>query len=121
MSMLFAETLREIAENLENVYAVLLMGIDGLPIEKVVLNEAFNMEALTAEFTTIVRITAHTTAEIDAGNVEEVIILSDQMIFLTKTITPEYFLLLLMPQDGNLGRARFELKKAKYTLEKEFV
>ena len=121
MSMLFTDTLREVAENLENVYAVLLMGIDGLPIEKVILNEVFNMEALTAEFTTIVRITGHTTAEISAGNVEEVIILSDQMMLLTKTITPEYFLLVLLPQDGNLGRARFELKKAKYALEKEFV
>jgi predicted regulator of Ras-like GTPase activity (Roadblock/LC7/MglB family) len=118
---MFAETLKEIAQKLEDIHCILLMGIDGLPIEKVILSEAMNVEAITAEFTTILRITQHTTNEVNAGNLEEVIILSSQFMLLTKSITPEYFILLVMPHDGNLGRARFELKKAKYVLEKEFV
>jgi hypothetical protein len=36
-------------------------------------------------------------------------------------ITPEYFLLVLLKRDGNLGRARFELKRAKFALAKEFA
>ena len=118
---MFLQTLREIADRLDDVHCVLLMGMDGLPVEKVVRDDAFNIEALTAEFTTVVKVTTASANEVQAGTVEEILILSDKMILLTKSITNDYFLLLVLPADGNLGRARFELKKAKYMLEKEFV
>jgi predicted regulator of Ras-like GTPase activity (Roadblock/LC7/MglB family) len=118
---MFVETLKDIADRLEEVDGVLLMGMDGLPIEKVIRNDSLNIEALTAEFTTVIKLTNLTTAEVDAGRLDEVIILSDKMILLTKSITSEYFLLMILSHGGNLGRARFELKKAKYVLEKEFV
>lgn len=118
---MFLETLKEIAQRLEDIHCILLMGTDGLPIEKIILNDELNVEAITAEFTTILRITQHTTNEVNAGILEELIIRTDHLILLTKSITPDYFILLVLPQDGNIGRARFELKKAKYVLEKEFV
>ncbi len=118
---MFLETLKDIADKLENVHCILLMGMDGLPIEKVICDETFNVEVLTAEFTTVIKVTNASTGEVEAGDLDEILILSDKMILLTKSITSEYFLLLVLPQDGNLGRARFELKKAKYILEKEFV
>jgi hypothetical protein len=36
-------------------------------------------------------------------------------------VTPEYFILLVMKPDGNYGRARFELAKAKLALRDELV
>jgi predicted regulator of Ras-like GTPase activity (Roadblock/LC7/MglB family) len=118
---MFKQTLKEIAERLQDIHCILLMGIDGLPIEKNVVTDQLNIEAVMAEFTTILRITQHTTNEVNSGTLDELIILTDQLILLTKSITSDYFILLVLPQDGNLGRARFELKKAKYLLEKEFV
>lgn len=118
---MFAQTLRDIVSRLSDVDCVLLMGMDGLPIEKIVRNESLNIEMLTAEFTTILRNSTQTAREVEAGTLEEVLILSDKMILLMKAITIEYFLMMILPEDGNLGRARFELKKAKYALEKEFV
>ncbi|MCI0414825.1 hypothetical protein L0222_18775 [bacterium] len=118
---MFLETLREIADRFQNMHCIFLMGMDGLPVEKVVRDETFNMDAVTAEFTTVVKVTAASTGEVNAGSVDEILILSDKMILLTKSITSQYFLLLVLPADGNMGRARFELKKAKYVLEKEFV
>ena len=118
---MFLQTLKEIADRLGDIHCVLLMGMDGLPVEKVIHDESFNVEALTAEFTTVVKVTGASAGEVEAGAVDEILILSEKMILLTKSITRDYFLLLVIPQDGNLGRARFELKKAKYTLEREFV
>jgi predicted regulator of Ras-like GTPase activity (Roadblock/LC7/MglB family) len=118
---MFLETLQEIAYRLGDIHCILLMGMDGLPVEKVIRDEAFNTDALTAEFTTVVKVAGASAAEVDAGAVEEILILSGKMILLTKSITSDYFLLLVLPADGNLGRARFELKRAKYMLEKEFV
>jgi len=118
---MFAETLKDIATKLEDADAILLMGLDGLPIEKIVTNDALNIELLIAEFTTILRNTMQTSKEVQAGNLQEFLILADHMTLLLKAITEEYFLLMILRPDANLGRARFELKKAKYILEKEFV
>lgn len=118
---MFLETLREIADRFQNIHCIFLMGMDGMPVEKVVRDQTFNIDAVTAEFTTVLKVTTASTGEVNAGNVDEILILSDKMILLTKSITSEYFLLLVLPPDGNMGRARFELKKAKYVLEKEFV
>ena len=118
---MFAGILREIANRLDDVECVLLMGTDGLAIEKVVKNESLNVELLTAEFTTILRNTSQTSAEVEAGALEEFILLTDRFIVSLKAITEEYFLMVILKQGANIGRARYELKKAKYVLEKEFV
>jgi hypothetical protein len=34
-----------------------------------------------------------------------------QLTFLARMINPDYFLLLVMERDGNMGRARFELRR----------
>ena len=118
---MFAVTLKEIANRMDDVECILLMGTDGLAIEKVVKSESLNIELLIAEFTTILRNTAQTAAEVNAGDLEEFILLTDRLIVMLKAITQEYFLVMILTGDGNIGRARFELKKAKYILEKEFV
>lgn len=118
---MFAETLREIASRLEDMEALLLMGIDGLPIEKVVRNQGLNIEMISAELTTVLRNSNHTGSEVNAGAADELIILSEKMTVIMKTITPDYFFMMICHPGANLGRARFELKKAKYQLEKEFV
>ncbi len=118
---MFAITLKEIADRMDDVDCILLMGTDGLPIEKVVKSESLNVDLLTAEFTTILRNTSQTSAEVDAGALEEFILITDRLIILLKAITQEYFLMMILTEGGNIGRARFELKKAKYILEKEFV
>lgn len=118
---MFLETLKDISNKLGDVECILVMGTDGLPIEKLVQNSDLNIELLLAEFTTILRNTTQTALEVDAGGLDEIVLMTDRMILLLKTITSEYVILLILRQGANLGRARFELKKARYVLEKEFV
>jgi predicted regulator of Ras-like GTPase activity (Roadblock/LC7/MglB family) len=44
---------------------------------------------------------------------------TDGAITLLSRVTREYYLLLLLAREGNLGRGRFELRKAAAALEKE--
>ena len=118
---MFAVTLKDIANKLDDLECIMLVGTDGLPIEKVVRKETLNVELLVAEFTTILRNTAQTASEVEAGALDELILLTERVIVLLKAITTEYFLMIILSQGANIGRARFELKKAKYILEKEFV
>jgi predicted regulator of Ras-like GTPase activity (Roadblock/LC7/MglB family) len=118
---MFAVTLKDIANKLDDLECIMLVGTDGLPIEKVVRKETLNVELLVAEFTTILRNTAQTATEVEAGALDELILLTERVVVLLKAITTEYFLMIILSEGANIGRARFELKKAKYILEKEFV
>lgn len=118
---MFAVTLKDIANKLDDLECVMLVGTDGLPIEKVIRKETLNVELLVAEFTSILRNAAQTAMEVEAGGLDELILLTERVIVLLKAITSEYFLMIILSEGGNIGRARFELKKAKYILEKEFV
>jgi uncharacterized protein len=118
---MFLQTLKDIANKVGDVECILLMGTDGLPIEKIIRNDRLNIELLIAEFTTILRNSSQTSVEVNAGPLDEMVMLTEKMVLLLKAITSEYFILMILPEGANLGRARFELKKAKYLLEKEFV
>jgi predicted regulator of Ras-like GTPase activity (Roadblock/LC7/MglB family) len=118
---MFAVTLKDIANKLDDLECIMLVGTDGLPIEKVIRKETLNVELLVAEFTTILRNTAQTASEVEAGALDELILLTERVVVLLKAITTEYFLMIILSEGANIGRARFELKKAKYILEKEFV
>jgi predicted regulator of Ras-like GTPase activity (Roadblock/LC7/MglB family) len=118
---MFSELLESIINKVEGTLGAVVMGMDGISIEKRLPGADINIESLAAEFTSVLRSSSSTTQGIGLGLIEEFIVTTDQHIIAVKMITPEYFLLLLLRKDGNLGRARFELKKARYTLAKEFV
>jgi hypothetical protein len=53
--------------------------------------------------------------------VREVATVGDGAITVLSRVTGEYYLLLLLGREGNLGRGRFELRKAAAALEKELL
>ena len=55
------------------------------------------------------------------GELHELVIATDRMSFLLRPITSEYFLLLALAPGGNVGRARYELRKAQMALMAEFA
>jgi hypothetical protein len=46
---------------------------------------------------------------------------TEKFVTFLSEVTPEYYILLVLKPDGNYGRARFELSKAKYLLRDELI
>jgi predicted regulator of Ras-like GTPase activity (Roadblock/LC7/MglB family) len=118
---MFAEVLESIFEKVEGILGVIVLGMDGISIEKRSREEVPNLEALAAEYTSLLKGSSATTQDIGLGILEEMIVSSDTRVVLVRMVTPEYFLLAILDGNGNIGRARFELRKAKFSLEKELV
>jgi|SRR3972149_9548006 len=118
---MFSALLDSIVNKVEGIRAAVIMGMDGIAIEKRNLDEAANVESLAAEYTTALRLSSSSTQEVGLGTLEEYIISTESRIIVIRMITSDYFVFLLLGKDGNIGRARFELKKAKVLLAKEFV
>ena len=119
----FADALTTIANRIEGCAAVMILGIDGIPIERHIqhLDEPLDIDTIATEFTTLVRRSMRTAADTDLGELREMVLATDAMTFLVRPITSEYFLLLALNPGGNVGRARFELRKAQLSMEIEFA
>lgn len=121
--MSFAETLSRTVDRVEGGLAAIILGIDGIPIERHVaaLDPGLDIDSIATEFTTLLRRSMRTASDTGLGELSEMVLATDRMTFLLRPITPEYFLLLAVSRGGNVGRARFELRKAQLELEEEFA
>jgi len=119
----FADTLTEITDRIEGCAAAIILGIDGIPIERQVrdIDPAIDIDLVATEFTTLVRRNMRTASDTELGDMREMVFVTDLLTLVLRPITSEYFLLLALNPGGNVGRARFELRKAQLEMEAEFA
>ena len=120
---MFKEILEAIVERTEGSLGALIMGIDGIAVEKS-LKEAgheANLDVAAAEFTSLVRSAQRAGKDTGLGSLRELVISLDDAILLIRLLGREYFVVLAISPDGNLGRARFELRKAELLIASEFA
>ncbi len=120
---MFKELLETIIERTEGSLGALIMGTDGIAVEKV-LGEAgkeSNLDIAAAEFTSLVRGAQRAGTDLGLGNLRELVISLDDSIILMRLLSRDYFVVLALSPGGNLGRGRFELRKAELQLAKEFT
>ena len=121
--MSFAETLTGILNRVEGGVAGVILGIDGIPIERrvAVPGRDLDIDVVATEFTTLLRRSMRVASDTGLGDLKEMVLVTELMTYLLRPITAEYFLLLAISPRGNMGRARFELRKAQLSLEEEFA
>ena len=115
----FRQVLAGIRDRVEGTLAVSLIGLDGIAIDS--LNEGrVPLDVLGAEFGGFIK-SIRPNTELDTGEVLQFSLVTEKYITFLSAVTPEYFLLLVLRPDGNYGRARFELAKAKTLLRDELI
>jgi predicted regulator of Ras-like GTPase activity (Roadblock/LC7/MglB family) len=119
----FKETLQSVIDRTEGATGALIMGVDGIAVEKVLTDEAreSNLDVAAAEFTSLVRSAQRAGVDIGLGGVTEMVLGFDEVNLLLRLFNREYFVVLAVRKDGNLGRGRFELRKVELDLAREFT
>jgi predicted regulator of Ras-like GTPase activity (Roadblock/LC7/MglB family) len=120
---MFRDVLQEILGRTEGCLGVLIMGFDGIAVEKVWREDAkfTNFDIAVAEYTSLVRKAKRTNDDTGLGGLSEMTISNKYGIFILHLVSEDYFLAMVLSADGNFGRGRYELRKAELLLEKEFV
>ena len=121
MLMVFTERLQKVLETVEGSKAVAIIGRDGIAVERLAVSDEPNLDLATAQYTDIAKKLQLANDELEAGPLKEMIQRTERYIVVLTTITQEYFLMLVLGQDGSLGRARFELRKAAAALYEELA
>ena len=116
----FAEALKGVAARVPETRLLMVMGTDGISIEKLVLRPDPNMDAVAAEYTTLLRASLTAAADTGLGDLQELSIVTEKMVAMLVAITSEYFIFAALAPGAITGRARFAMRLAGLGLEKEF-
>jgi len=120
---MFKKPLEDIIERTDGCLGALIMGTDGIAVEKALSPEGndANLDVAAAEFTSLVRNAQRTGGDSGLGRLRELVVSYEGATVVMRLLGYEYFIVLMLRPDGNIGRSRFELRKAELELAKEFA
>jgi len=120
---MFKQALEAIIERTDGSIGAMIMGTDGIAVERVMSREAeeANLDVAAAELTSLVRNAQRTGADTGLGALRELVVQLEGAVVVMRQFSPDYFVLLALKPEGNYGRGRFELRKAELQLAREFA
>jgi len=114
----FRDVLEGIRDRVDGTLAVSVIGLDGISVASI--NDGnVPLEAMGAEFGGFIKSVAQSKRELNTGEVLQFSLVTEKYIVMIFAVTQEYYVLLVTKPEGNYGRARFELARAKQLLHKE--
>ena len=120
---MFKDLLEDIIGRTEGSLGALIMGTDGIAVEKVISEAGSdaNLDVAAAEFTSLVRSARRAGTDTGLGGLRELVVALETAVLVMRSLSRDYFVVLAIKPEGNLGRGRFELRKAELRLAKEFA
>lgn len=118
---MFLERLSKIAHRIDGTMALALVGADGIPVESVCSEDNLDIEMLSAELVTQARTVSENHRDLSVGTLRQFSITTEELTLILSSLTGEYFLLLVLGQAANYGRARFELRRARLLFEEDLA
>lgn len=120
---MFKEVLLDIFDRTEGCLGVLIMGTDGIAVEKVWQpgSAETDFDPAVAEYTSLINSAKRKNSKAGLGKLTEVTFSGKSGIFIGRFISDEYFIAMVLTPDGNFGRGRYELRRAELVLYSEFA
>jgi predicted regulator of Ras-like GTPase activity (Roadblock/LC7/MglB family) len=116
----FRDVLQGIRDRVDGTLAVSLIGLDGISVEKL-SGDNVPLDVMGAEFGSFIKSVRLSNTELNTGQILQFSLVTEKYIAFVSEVTPEYYVLLVLKPDGNYGRARFELTRAKQLLRDELI
>ncbi|MBL8600829.1 MAG: hypothetical protein JNK72_02800 [Myxococcales bacterium] len=110
---MFKETLREIVEGTDGAVAGLLMGFDGIEIDKYSRDDSeLDIQTIGMELSGVLGGIGRATQQLEAGVAREVAIQAEKFTIVVRVLNPEYVVALALNPGANFGKGRFLLRVA---------
>jgi len=116
---MFLDQLSRISNRIDGAVALSLVAKDGIPVESVSSDPDLDLEVLAAELVAQARSISENHRELDVGEVQQLSVMTDRLTLMVSSVAADYYLLLVLGPEGNYGKARFELRRARLLLEEE--
>ncbi|MCL4683268.1 hypothetical protein KJ059_00790 [Myxococcota bacterium] len=123
--MNFEPTLRKMVENVSGAIGIALMGSDGIPIAELYARDGDaaaaegEVSAAGVEFGRILDEVRKASDAIGGGRLEETVIGLARYWLLFRVVDDELFLVVALEPRGNLGKARFLMRRFLLELQQQ--
>jgi predicted regulator of Ras-like GTPase activity (Roadblock/LC7/MglB family) len=114
---MFLEQLSRISNRIDGAVALSLVAKDGIPVESFSSDPDLDLDVLAAELVAQARSISDNHRELDVGEVQQLSVMTDRLTLMVSSVAADYYLLLVLGPEGNYGKARFELRRARLLLE----
>jgi predicted regulator of Ras-like GTPase activity (Roadblock/LC7/MglB family) len=112
--------LEDVRNRVEGTLAISLIGVDGISVDSI-NHTGIPLDVMGAEFGRFIKSIRLSNTELNTGEVEQFSLVAEKYVAFLSAVTPDYYVLLVLRPDGNYGRARFELGRAKQILRAELA
>ena len=120
--MAFRTHLEQIVGQVEGAVACGGMGFDGIAIDTVQpADPGLDVQTVLIEYSNVLGKLKEATASLQAGSMSEVAIATEKLTTVARLLTPEYYLVLALLPQGNLGKARYVLRLAAPKVQAELA
>ena len=110
--MPFKDTLQSMVESVGGGIGAIIMGYDGIAIDEYLAKDVqYDLPLLAVEYSNLLRDIRKTVDVLQGGVMEEVSFSTALLRVVTRPITEEFFLMLVLEKNGNFGKARFLLRR----------
>jgi predicted regulator of Ras-like GTPase activity (Roadblock/LC7/MglB family) len=113
----FRETLEQLCTSVDGALGASVMGFDGIAIDthEVAVSALarppdVNIASTFVEYSSVFGQVRHAAAQLEAGEASEFSVRTDKVVAVGRTVSPDYFVVLAMAPDGNVGKARYVLR-----------
>ena len=107
----FREHLQEVCRSCDGAVACTLMGVDGIEVDTHVEGtEEVDVKSLLVEYSGVLRSAREAAEAHEAGGVGEISITTEKLQAVARIVSPEYFMVVALTPEGNIGKARFLLR-----------
>ena len=122
--MSFGSILRGIVEQCGDALGAALMGNDGIAIDEFATEPrgdepAFDIATAGVEFGRILDDVRKASDALGGGDVEETIVRTARFLLVFRIVDDEYFVVVAIRPDGNLGKARYLIRRSLLAIREE--
>ncbi|GAB4298859.1 MAG: GTPase [Desulfuromonadia bacterium] len=115
--MSFRTVLQQIVDSVGGGIGAVIMGYDGIAIEEYFATDVpFDLPLLSVEYANLLKDVRRTIDIMQGGAMEEVSFSTQKLLVVARPINDDFFLMLILEQGGNFGKARFLLRRESYDL-----
>lgn len=108
----FKAMLKKILDESDGGLGIVLMGYDGIAIDEVQQpSGGTDVHLLAVEYASVLKEIKRTVGVLKTGELEEVSIVTEKCCVVVRGVNEDFFAALVIPQEGNFGKARYLLKR----------
>ncbi len=118
---MFKKFLKDLVVSVDGAVGAVIMGMDGIPVDEYCERPDSDLQLVGIESATLLKEMNRASDSMECGLLREAVMVNEQQTLVVRKINEDYFVVLILNGNGNLGKGRFKLRMFVPKVIQEFV